>query len=196
MNSALQLVHLPASGARPVASTHPPASALSRSLVTNHQVPVAFVFSTTYELPIFYLLSFDIHASDGGCTPLPTFRRSNVSTFKRSTIYLLSSHTLPNSFALFCIFLHLRKTQLVSYQAIPHSFTKTPGGGGPQGIAGSRVPQSWKCQVRFDRASASFGRAFFRLTIGSGSWRERACTISTLPPRVAGAYSDSVFAFR
>src|SRR5438093_437777 len=28
-------------------------------------------FSGTYELPIFYLLCFDIHVSDGGCTPQP-----------------------------------------------------------------------------------------------------------------------------
>src|SRR6266478_1313335 len=29
-------------------------------------------FSCTYKLPILYPLCFDIHASDGGCTPPPT----------------------------------------------------------------------------------------------------------------------------
>src|SRR5882672_526263 len=38
-------------------------------------------FSCTYELPIFYLLCFDIHASDGGCTPHPT----HSSRFVRGT---------------------------------------------------------------------------------------------------------------
>jgi hypothetical protein len=33
-------------------------------------------------------------------------------------------------FILFQTLLHSRKTQLVSFQAIPNSFTKTPGGGG------------------------------------------------------------------
>jgi hypothetical protein len=33
-------------------------------------------------------------------------------------------------FTLFQTLLHSRKTQLVSFQAIPNSFTKTPGGGG------------------------------------------------------------------
>jgi len=69
-----------------------------------HQIPAAPVFSFTYKLPIFYPLCFDIHPSNGGCTPLvphwnsapqwlranhlsrsdrnvPTFKRSNVPTF-------------------------------------------------------------------------------------------------------------------
>jgi len=43
----------------------------------------------------------------------------------------LSFRILTHSFALFCIFLHARKTQLFSFQAIPHSLAKTPGGGYP-----------------------------------------------------------------
>ncbi len=45
--------------------------AFSSSTLTCHQIPAAPVFSFTYELPIFYLLCFDIHACNGGgCTPL------------------------------------------------------------------------------------------------------------------------------
>ena len=176
--------------------------------VTGHQSLSRPFFSCSYKLPIFYPLSFDIHASDGGCTPLPTFRHSNVSTFKRSTIYLLSSHTLPNSFALFCTYAKLNPFRFKQFRTLSQKHPGCGGtasaacsellgvGGGPQGIAGSRLPQTWKCQVSFAQASASFGPAFFRLTIRSGSWGERACTISTLPPREPGAYSDSVFAFR
>jgi hypothetical protein len=45
--------------------------------------------------------------------------------------------TFPFKFFLFTLFqtlLHSRKTQLVSFQAIPNSFTKTPGGGGTSGL--------------------------------------------------------------
>jgi hypothetical protein len=57
-----------------------------------HQIPVAPVFSFTYKLPIFYLLCFDIHPCNGGCTPPPrkfpvpdvaTFRCSDLWTFRR-----------------------------------------------------------------------------------------------------------------
>ncbi len=45
---------------------------------------------------------------------------------------VLSFHTLAHSFALSCIFLHSRKTQLFSFQAIPHSLPKnTRVGVGP-----------------------------------------------------------------
>jgi hypothetical protein len=137
-----------------------------------------------------FVLTFMHHM--GGCRgysqsfDVQTFQRSNV---RRSISFLLT---------LFHTLLHLRKTQPLSFQAIPNSFTKTPGGGvgGPQGIAGRSDPQSWKCQASFEQASASFNPSFFGLTIRSGSWSERACTISTLPPLAAGAYSESVFAFR
>jgi hypothetical protein len=44
-----------------------------------------------------------------------------------------------HSSALFCAFLHSCKTQLVSFQAIPHSFAKTPGGGGLRCISRSNL---------------------------------------------------------
>src|SRR5712664_1831651 len=48
--------------------------------------------SIPYKLPLFYPLSFDIHASDGGCRGffpsihIPTFRRCDVPTFRRSYV--------------------------------------------------------------------------------------------------------------
>jgi hypothetical protein len=44
-------------------------------------------------------------------------------------LYPLYSDILPHPFALFYTFLHSRKTQLLSFHAIPHSFTKTRGCG-------------------------------------------------------------------
>src|SRR5882724_8366427 len=112
MNSALQLLPLPAFGFRPPASSrrrtpksrsfcslhrfprilptfdfqlstfnrpcpHQSVPGLPGSPVTRHRS----LFSCTYELPIFYLLCFDIHASDGGSTPHPT----HLSRFVRGT---------------------------------------------------------------------------------------------------------------
>src|SRR5712664_1107702 len=45
---------------------------------------------------------------------------------------VLCFQALAHSFALFCTFLHSHKTQLVSFQAIPHSLPKKRGvGRGP-----------------------------------------------------------------
>src|SRR6266851_4115485 len=56
-----------------------------------------------------------------------TFGLSNRRTFQRvSDLSPVFSH----SWALFCAFLHSRKTQPFYFQAIPHSLHKTPGGGG------------------------------------------------------------------
>jgi hypothetical protein len=112
---------LPAFAARPPAFPSPPAPALSGSLATGHWSLVTTVFSTTYELPILQPLCFDIHASHGGYPPpfdVQMFQPLNV---QRSISFLLT---------LFRTLLHFRKTQLVSFQAIPNSFAKTPGGVG------------------------------------------------------------------
>src|SRR6266852_4941386 len=87
---------------------------------------------------------FHIHACNGGVyPPSSTFGRSNpqieaqlqlwsgdpdpVGTFRRvSDLSPFSS----NSCALFCTFLHVTKTQLFSFQAIPHSLPRTTRGGG------------------------------------------------------------------
>src|SRR5713101_1760453 len=55
-----------------------------------------------------------------------TFGLSNLRTFQRvSDLSPVFSH----SWALFCAFLHSRKTQPFYFQAIPHSLHKTPGVG-------------------------------------------------------------------
>jgi hypothetical protein len=82
----------------PATLTNPPASVANKRLTENltpldatltknrgegctlsftpfHQIPAAPVFSSTYKLPIFYPLCFDIHpCNGGGCTPLPFFK--------------------------------------------------------------------------------------------------------------------------
>jgi hypothetical protein len=55
---------------------------------------------------------------EGGCHVTSTFRPSDVPT-----CFDLSSF-LSHSCALFCAFLHLRKIQLFSFQAFPHSSSK------------------------------------------------------------------------
>ncbi len=89
----------------------------------SHLTPVprksAPFFSYTYVEPIFQPLCFQIHACDGGypsCQPskLPTLQR--VSELSPLFSYLCE---------LFCKFLHSPKTQLFSFQAIPHSLQKT-----------------------------------------------------------------------
>ena len=65
----------------------------------------------------------------------------------RHWIQVLSFHTVAHSFALFCTFLHLCKTQLFSFQAIPHSLRKTPGVWG--GVhTGSRTDGKKEGEVR------------------------------------------------
>jgi hypothetical protein len=53
----------------------PPSENLNRyfKYSPNDQIFCHPFFSTAYELPIFYPLCFDIHPSDGGCTPLAPF---------------------------------------------------------------------------------------------------------------------------
>ena len=57
-------------------------------------------------------------------------QRSNFQTRQRVSAYPLSFQSLAHSFALFCIFLHSPKTQLFSFQSLPHSLQKTTRGGG------------------------------------------------------------------
>ena len=71
---------------------------------------------------------------DGGAYP-STFERSHLQTFRR--VPELSPFLL-NSCALFCAFLHLPKSQLICFQAIPHSLQKNTGGGW-RGDAGLKV---------------------------------------------------------
>src|SRR5882672_2595864 len=77
------------------------------------------LFSYTYELPIFYPLCFDIHASDGGCGGCS--KPSDVQTF--NDLSLLFS----NSSVLFGATAH---TQLSCLQSLAHSFRRDGGGRG------------------------------------------------------------------
>jgi hypothetical protein len=56
--------------------------------------------------------------------PSPRF---NVRTFRRANVPCLSLF-VSHSCALFCAFLHSRKTQPFSFHAFPHSLPKTPRG--------------------------------------------------------------------
>jgi hypothetical protein len=77
-----------------------------------------FRTSNTYALSP-YSLSFH--------TPLPRSGAWGLHFHPVRRSHSLFFHTLPNSFALFCNFLHSPKTQPFSFHAIPNSFTKTPG---------------------------------------------------------------------
>jgi hypothetical protein len=81
-------------------------------------------FSCTYKLQIFYLLSFDIHASDGGCrgTPyLPTFKPANLPTLPDLSPFF--SH----SSELFCT---VQKSNSFLFKQFRTLSQKHPGVGG------------------------------------------------------------------
>jgi len=59
-----------------------------------------------------------------GCTPTLPFLELPT---RLSSPY--SSSFFSHSCALFCVFLHARKTQLIYFQSLPHSLRKTPGVG-------------------------------------------------------------------
>src|SRR5260370_39567209 len=105
---------------------------------------IAPFFSSTYVEPILQPFCFHIHACNGGCTPLlnvRTFKSANRSSSavverrSRSGRHVSACSDLSplfsDSCALFCAFLHSAKTQLFSFQAIPHSLPKIPGVGVP-----------------------------------------------------------------
>jgi hypothetical protein len=75
---------------------------LPRTFATRDvQNPVAHLlfFSTTYEMPLAQLLSFDNLPFSWGVWGSSTFQPSNLPTFQLASIYPLSFHTLPHSFA-------------------------------------------------------------------------------------------------
>jgi hypothetical protein len=76
-----------------------------------------------------FLLTFMHRMGGVGGTPnLPTCEPSNLAG------------PISFRFTLLRTLLYLRKTQLVSFQAIPHSLLKTPGGGGRGALLPSRAP--------------------------------------------------------
>src|SRR5713226_3769113 len=90
-----------------------------------HPKKISPFFSCAYELPILQLFSFQIHACNGGCTPLP---------FSASTPYCPIPHPLSLLFsdpcALLCAFLHPPNIQLPCFQSFPHSASKNTTTGG------------------------------------------------------------------
>src|SRR5260370_34494439 len=95
------------------------------SLLTPVPRKSAPFFSYTYVEPIFQPLCFQIHACNGGVPP----QAANLRSFQLQRVSELSP-LFSCLCALFCTFLHSRKTQLFYFQAIPHSLRKTPGVGG------------------------------------------------------------------
>jgi hypothetical protein len=91
-------------------------------LVTQRSHSCSFI-SNTYKLQIFYLLSFDIHASDGGCRAYS--QPSNLQTCEPSNL----AGPIPFRFTLLRTLLYCPKTQPFCFQAIPNSLPKTPGVG-------------------------------------------------------------------
>src|SRR5713101_983181 len=80
-----------------------------------------------------------------GCGGVRTFRNSVTIPIP----YSVSFHTLAHSFAIFCTFLHLKKTQVFSFHGITHSSTKNRGW---------RTPLHIRHGTRFDNQELSGGR--------------------------------------
>ena len=86
-------------------------------------------FSTIYALPILQVLSFDIHACNGGVYPPPSY--SDVQTCGRSNVfpnYPLSFQTLAHSFAHFCTCQKLNSFIFKRFRTLR---AKHPGRGAP-----------------------------------------------------------------
>ena len=85
----------------------------------HHRHPRSF-FSCTYELPILQTFCFDIHASNGGCTP---FLAVSIIRPAFSTRISFCFHLLAHSFA-------VTKNSTRLFSSVPHSLHKTHGCGG------------------------------------------------------------------
>ena len=157
-------------------------SAFDRSL-TNVPFPKFFPCHTSENSPVSPGIATDpktpsrksyaCHTSEtprGRFLNMPTF---NLPTFKR---FRNLSPFFSNSSTLFCAFLRLRKTQLFSFQAIPHSSPKTTRVGGshespavsfafpvfnrrsrPCRDCQSKIPTLLDCQPPLPRSSTDHG---------------------------------------
>src|SRR5258708_10339118 len=76
-----------------------------------------------------FILTFMQNAR--GCRGILNFATPKPFALSAFCIHPLCFDTLAHSFGFFCIFLHLRKTQPVSFQPILHSLPQTPGVGYP-----------------------------------------------------------------
>src|SRR5713226_3436689 len=114
---------VPCSGQTLGLSTCKRLPACSFSAPSKTKSPLSFhAFTKCFTSNSFLLIFMNSH---GGCTGDAFLR-----PFQTSILQPLTA-VFSHSCALFCTFLHSRTTQLFSFQAIPHSFTKTPGGGVP-----------------------------------------------------------------
>src|SRR5260370_14604039 len=122
-------------------------------------------FSYTCVEPILQPFCFQIHAYKRGCTPSPSRQPSNLLTLQPvSGLSPFFSH----SCALFCTFLHSRKTQLFSFQAIPHSLRKTPGVG--VGAAVLFLKKNFRClRIPTDSRHLFSAQTAQRASVISGS---------------------------
>ncbi len=103
-------------------SLPPPVARTRRHVFYNHLL-------TRCKFHKSFILTFMQNAGGvGGILNFPTPTPFALSAF---CIHPLCFDTLAHSFGFFCIFLHSRKTQAVSFQSIPHSLPKTPGVGYP-----------------------------------------------------------------
>src|SRR5260370_40783597 len=98
------------------------------SLIAGKTTPL---FSYTCVEPILQPFCFQVHACNGGGAPPP--RDPDCLSPTPCPLLVPSkaegSPFFSHSFPIFCTFLHSRKSQLFSFQAIPHSLRKTPGVG-------------------------------------------------------------------
>jgi hypothetical protein len=99
----------------------------SPSQITENPATLSLAKSALTRLPPANPLQSALTKNSGVGGPFLPFWNSPHIT-RRSPLY--SSSFFSDSCALFCTFLHPRKTQLVSFHAIPHSLQKTPGVGG------------------------------------------------------------------
>jgi hypothetical protein len=120
-------------------------SGTRHSPLTSIPFVLSFHALTNCSFSISFLLTFMHRMGGVGGAFLFSLPTSNLQTL--ISVFSYSS-------ALFCSFLHSRKTQLVSFQAIPHSFAKTPGVGGypiyrTLRVSRCGVTSLWSHQVAF-----------------------------------------------
>ncbi len=115
---ASHLGFVPCSGQTLGLSTWKRLPACSFSVPSKTKSTLSFhAFTKCFSSNSFLLISMHFHGGCAGGCILAPFSNLYPPTFNRCLFTLLRT------------LLHSRKTQLFSFQAIPHSFAKTPGGG-------------------------------------------------------------------
>src|SRR5712664_659721 len=100
------------------------------SLIAGKTTPL---FSYTCVEPILQPFCFQIHACNGGGCPPSSGSRLPIP-YPLSPTCPQQSRGIPFLFTFLRNLLHSRKSQLFSFQAIPHSLRKTTRGGGPSAV--------------------------------------------------------------